>query len=423
MARIVKVGTPGVGKPYEVRWSWYDADGTRRFKSARFRTETEAKAKRRAVEDAVASANMPNENGGKQALDVYAQMWLDAKRPMSKPSTFRSYKAIYNASVKPTFGNRRINAIAPADVRTWVHTLLARKLAPPTIKHHVWVLRQIFGMAAEDRAITYNPALGFKLPTDKAVGRLKPEPRFLSPEEVEAVAAKLDTTHPYGLLVRFTAWTGLRAGEVAGLNVADVDLMRKTVLVRRTRERIGGVWIEHTPKSGKPRNVPLVPWLVDDLRAYLAQHPRATEPNAPLWPGGRSGGYTYGKRAEGSPQNGSIDYSEPWERGTFYRSRFVPACIAAGVASTGKGNGVRFHDLRHSYASICASRGVSSPQVAQWMGHASDVITRQIYTHLFETDTAAAAQAMAVGGRPTTTPPAKTATVTPIDRPGRTAAV
>jgi integrase len=61
------------------------------------------------------------------------------------------------------------------------------------------------------------------MPTDRSVGRLKPEPRFLTAEQVEAVAAQLDTTYPCGLLVRFAAWTGLRAGELAGLNIGDVD--------------------------------------------------------------------------------------------------------------------------------------------------------------------------------------------------------
>lgn len=91
----------------------------------------------------------------------------------------------------------------------------------------------------------------------------------------------------------------------------------------------------------------------------------------------------------------------PWESGTFYRCRFQPALAAAGLPS-GAG-GVRFHDLRHTFASLAASRGVPSAQVAQWMGHASDVITREVYTHLFTADADRAAAAMATGGRPVLT--------------------
>jgi hypothetical protein len=54
MARIVRVAVAKYGKPYDVRWSWYDESGTRRFGSQRFRTEREAKAKKREVESRIA---------------------------------------------------------------------------------------------------------------------------------------------------------------------------------------------------------------------------------------------------------------------------------------------------------------------------------------------------------------------------------
>ena len=101
-------------------------------------------------------------------------------------------------------------------------------------------------------------------------------------------------------------------------------------------------------------------------------------------------------------QQGSVDGADPddvpWEPGTFYRRRYRPALAAADLPH-GRG-GVRFHDLRHTYASLCASAGVKSQQVAEWMGHANDTVTRLIYTHLFEQDTTAAVAALeALAGR------------------------
>jgi integrase len=90
---------------------------------------------------------------------------------------------------------------------------------------------------------------------------------------------------------------------------------------------------------------------------------------------------------------------EPGEPATFRRNRFKPALTGAGVTRT-----VRLHDLRHSFASLCASEGIPSAQVAQWMGHASDVITREVYTHLFTADADRAAKAMARDGRPEAKP-------------------
>ena len=211
----------------------------------------------------------------------------------------------------------------------------------------MWLLGRVLGHAARAKAITANPVPDVQLPTDRSVGRLPHEPYFLTAQQIEDVALRLDTAHPYGLLVRFTAWTGMRAGEVAGLNVSDLDLLRSKVTVRRTRRKVHGDWEEHTPKSGKARAMPLMPWLAEDMAAYLAQHPRANEPYAPLWPGAR----------QGSTDSGGVDYGKPWEALTFYRRRYLPAVRAAGLP-TGQPNGVTFHSLRHTFASLAASRGV-----------------------------------------------------------------
>lgn len=404
MARIVKVQTSATSpKPYEVRWSWYNADGSRKFKKERFRTEREAKAKKREVEDAVAAASLPDYAGGRQSVTHWGERWLEQKRGLRKPSTFRSYEAIWNGSVQPQWGSRRINTITTADVQDWIAELLQSGKKPPTIRHHVWLLGQVFSYAARSRAISYNPVRDVELPTDRSLGRLPYAPHFLTAEEVEQIAQHLDAAYPdtlHGSLVRFMAWTGLRTGEVSGLNIGDVDLLRKTISVRRTRSVRGGVWTEHTPKSGRSRTVPLMPWVVDDLNALLSSHPRVNDASAPLWPGTRPGA------AGGSPKSddqrsGSVDFSRPWEAGTFLRRRFRPAVMAIGIDPT------RLHDLRHTFASLCASRGVPSPQVADWLGHANDVITRQIYTHLFDSDSAVHADRLAAGGRPSASVPAQ----------------
>ncbi|WP_194905754.1 tyrosine-type recombinase/integrase [Quadrisphaera sp. INWT6] len=121
--------------------------------------------------------------------------------------------------------------------------------------------------------------------------------------------------------------------------------------------------------------------------------------------------------------SGAVDYDRPWEPGTFVKRRFRPALVAAGLPSGTRGAGVRFHDLRHTYASLCASAGVRSQQVAEWMGHANDTVTRLIYTHLFAEDTAAAVAALeGLSARPAAPDPAlaATASVTALRPTGTT---
>ena len=104
--------------------------------------------------------------------------------------------------------------------------------------------------------------------------------------------------HPiYALAVMFAAFTGLRAGELAGLNVGDLTLPQVlgsagSVNVTRTRRAVRGGWETSTPKSAKSRRVvPIDAWLADDLRAFLANdHPHGRpananyDPAAPLFP-------------------------------------------------------------------------------------------------------------------------------------------
>lgn len=137
-------------------------------------------------------------------------------------------------------------------------------------------------------------------------------------------------------------------------------------------------------------------------------HPRPNDDEAPLWPGTRPGA-AGGSPTSGDQRSGSVDCSSPWEAGTFLRRRFRPAVVALDIGLT------RLHDLRHTFASL-ASREASSAQVAKWMGHASDVITREVYTHLFDKDSVACAARLAAGGRPTAS--RSVASVTPIARRG-----
>ncbi|MBF5082412.1 tyrosine-type recombinase/integrase [Quadrisphaera sp. INWT6] len=164
------------------------------------------------------------------------------------------------------------------------------------------------------------------------------------------------------------------------------------------------------------------------MGAYLAQDLRADDASTPLWLGGCPGGYSHGARGgttstDDSPVSGAVDYDRPWEPGTFVKRRFRPALVAAGLPSGTRGAGVRFHDLRHTYASLCASAGVRSQQVAEWMGHANDTVTRLIYTHLFAEDTAAAVAALeGLSARPAAPDPAlaATASVTALRPTGTT---
>lgn len=378
MAHIKK--HPGAPKPYEVRWSWYDGEGKRKLRKQRFRTKTEADQFKRDLENQQASGLSTDNRAGKETLGAWAERWHRSRQHTVKPSTLRKDRGLLDSSILPTFGATRLRDIKTGDIVDFVQARLAAGNTPPTVRHHYLALRAVLQFAANERAIALNPAIGVRLPTDRSTGRTKPQPRFLSEAQVADVAQVLDGAPPYGLLVRFMAYTGMRVSEVSGLNIGDVDTDRGTVRVERTRTRArkvdGGGWAVHVPKTGEGRIVDMPPWLTEDMRAYLASHPNRDNDDAALWPGRRITAHTrQGNESE-------LDWDAPWCRDTFYRRHFRPALTAAGLPA------MRLHDLRHTYASISAHNGIPVAVVSRQLGHRTPLVTTTIYTHLFAEDVA-----------------------------------
>jgi len=110
----------------------------------------------------------------------------------------------------PKFGARKVGALTRSDVQAWIGELHAAKLSPATVHHHHVALKKALRHALDDRLISYNPCDGVRLPKAHNADGFKPV--VLTAAQVENLADLLDFQRPYGLLVRFAAYTGLRAG-------------------------------------------------------------------------------------------------------------------------------------------------------------------------------------------------------------------
>ncbi|GAA1543336.1 tyrosine-type recombinase/integrase [Nocardioides humi] len=365
-------------KPYEVRWSWYDADGKRHSRKKRFVTKKSAESHRRKV--TVEREHDPQQ--GKESFREWAAKFTKSKEGKVSAAYLRKINGILKSSVLPEFGSTRVDQINTVDVQEYLDRIQSeRNLTPATVRHHWLVVSGVLKYAVKRKAIPLNPATGVELPTDKALGRIKPEAVFLTPGEVAKLAAAMaeqDPTTPYALMVTFMAYTGLRASEVSGLNIDDVDTMRRVLHVRRTRSKVRGGWEVSSTKNSTSRRVRLPEWLALDLAAYLGAHPNRKEPSAPLWPGRK---IHDAQRFKGG--KGGLDWSRPWDRDAFYKRHFKPALAAAGLPER-----MRLHDLRHTCASILQSAGVPIEHISKQLGHRNVVVTQAIYAHVFDTDTA-----------------------------------
>ncbi|MEW2425019.1 tyrosine-type recombinase/integrase [Streptomyces nigra] len=390
MAHIREVPRANNGVAYEVHWR---QNGRKQQKT--FKTEPQAERWVTRIElELEAGRNTAVHTQRKTVKDV-VEASMAASAGKLKPRTFKSYRSTYDCHVLPAFGGWKITALDPEAVEHWVAGLSASGLKPATVRNTYVALNKACRYALRHGWIVSNPCAGVELPKFAADGSAGFEPKFLTPAQVETLAAHLAEKQPlYGLLIRMAAYTGLRAGELAALRVRDVNLFRRHLEVRRTQHRKKGEgWVYTTPKSKRSsRNVPLRASLVQELNAYMATHPHRNNPDAALWPGQKAGGYTHGKRGtRGGAQSGGesgtqLDYSRTFDIGNFYKHRFKPALSSVEVVSAGIPMDLRFHDLRHTYASIMAAAGVELRKVSRWMGHASINTTDSIYTHLFHTD-------------------------------------
>ena len=360
MANVREVSRAG-GKAYEVRWR---AD--QKFRQRTFTVKRDAERFALKVENDIAegATTAPLVRRVPTVAQV-VEASLEASRPGLKERTHRSYVSIYRNRVLPTFGKRKVTEVTRADVQAWVIAMTGEGLAPQTVHHCYVALKKAFRYAQDDRLISYNPCDSIRLPKNGDTHDFAPV--FLTPQQVEELAASLDDT--YGLLVRFAAYTGLRAAEITGLRVRDVNLRAGHVEVRQTLQRLDGEWQIGTPKSRRStREVPLVNRaLTAALREYLFAHPDRATPYARLWPGRMPGTHV-------------VDYSRVFDVASFRRNYLRPALRALDMPE------MRFHDLRHTYASLMLAAGFQPYEVSRWMGHASLVTTDTIYSHLYVSD-------------------------------------
>lgn len=445
--KLDKFGNPVVS--YQVRWREPVRDEfgapTGKFKqtSETFDTERKAKAHMRKVDNQLessAGASSPSAQKAKANTPVgtYARQYLDSLVGSVDESTIEGYAKIYHAHIAPVFGQSPVASITTADVARFRASLLAPHQrrhgrakptttttprpclvtrSPKTVKHIVGTLKRILDVAVDDQAIVANPVVAGRRHTTKrraaSNGKQPFKHRPLSANQVASVVDWISRNgsqgrgnEVYALAVLFAAHTGVRASELQGLQLRDVTLSALpatvgSIRVVRTAKRKGRCWDYGTPKSdaSTDRVVPLAPWLADELREYLARvHPfSATNaagnkyiPHAPLFPGRRNR-YVF-------------DWANPIHAGNLYEHYLQPACRALALGS------VRFHDLRHTFATMNLSAGEHYMQVSKWLGHSTFVLTLTTYADYINEDELAAPRV----GRGTVQ--FSTATVTPLLR-------
>ena len=338
-----------------IAFSYKDAHGVpRRYRKSAGRgvTKREAEAKARALyleleKDPLAFVErFVTRPAAVHALpfrDVAATYLEEHVETNLRPSTRRTHEQVLRVHLVPAFGDGDLRDVDPAAVDTYIARKRREGLSSKSVANHVSVLSSLFGFAMRRKLIATNPAKGAELPkvSDQHYDWLDLE----AAGEFLAAIRERDPQHADLFVVALR--TGMRQGELLALRWGDLRFSpgatNDIVTVRHSLHdgRIGPT------KGGKPRQLPMHP----DVRAALIG--RRGEANAFVF-----------AREDGRPRTGNI-LKNPLRRAAF----------AIGVPD------LRFHDLRHSFASQLVVNGVTLQAVQGLLGH-EDIQTTLRYAHL-----------------------------------------
>lgn len=234
----------------ETRWdvSYRGPDNKQRRKT--FKRKVDAQRYANTVEADIVRHDWVDPQRGRRLFSEWANQWIDTTGHL-KPKTSESYRSILTNHLIPEYGDRAIGSIEHPEILTFLSRLSAEGKGAGTVRNIRDVLRLVFALAIRSDAIKVNPAEGIKAPRAQ-----KKEMIFLTEHQVMALAEEIEDPPPltrghshreggypdYSLLVRFAAFTGLRAGEIGALRVSRINLLRRRVEVSQSADEANGTF-------------------------------------------------------------------------------------------------------------------------------------------------------------------------------------
>lgn len=279
-----------------------------------------------------------------------AQEWIEFKRPKVRETTWE----VYEGHIRNHFGDLnglKVNRITVAMVEKFITERQAQGMNIGTLWKILVTLGQILSYAVRHKYLDHNPLKEAERPRGQGKEKQDESIRVLTPAQLNGFLGQLDT-QKYRTLFMLAVFTGARQGELLGLKWSDIDWEAKQVYIQRTFNK-GRFFVPKT--KGSWRRIDLAPVMVRELKKWRLACP--TNDLDLVFP-----------NEAGEPMN----YSNMVQR------HFLPALKAADLPR------IRFHDLRHTNASLCLENGENIKYIQTQLGHASPTITLNIYAHLMK---------------------------------------
>jgi integrase len=377
-----------IDKTPEGRYRAYFRDPAGRQRSKTFRTKKEATKFLAEIELTKSQGAYVAPNAGRMLFGEHAERWMTTWN--TEVTTAARDQSIMRTHVLPAWGAVPLGKIDEIGLQAWVSELGQRR-SVATVAVALRLTSAVLRSAVRNRLVPFNAADGVRVPGGR---RRDTDERIISRADFRA---RLLPVLPdrYRAIVAVAGGAGLRWGEAAGLRSDALNLDNGRLSVIRTVVEVAG----HTsfkpfPKSAAGRRtIPLPGWLVEIIREHLSQWP--TDAAAPVF-----------ANEVGGPLRRTLFRSRVW------RPALVRAGVLGAVTAVQRGfeaqwtddagakhveqlgteaaavrhvsrhqtGGMRFHDLRHSYATWLVDDGVPVNMVQRVMGHERSLTTLDLYT-------------------------------------------
>jgi len=284
-------------------------------------------------------------------LSRYIDRWLeDVVRTKDRPTTYTTYQIILSKHVLPFLGSLTLRKLTPLRIQHFYTVLEKRGCSPSMIRNVHARLRTALGQAVEWRLLVRNPTDGVTPPRPP-----KRTMQVLDEAQVQRFLRQAKEL-PYYALYLLAVTGGLRQGELFALRWSDFDLRARTLHVSHTLQDVKGQLELAETKTHRSRRPVLLPRKV--VEALVAHRLEMEEK-------GIESDFCF-----------CDSHGKPLRKSNFIRRSFKPLLRKAGLPD------IRFHDLRHTAATLLLARGVNPKVVQERLGHANVSLTLDVYSHV-----------------------------------------
>lgn len=315
-------------------------------------------------------------------MAYYLNTLLPAKKHI-EPSTMNGYRRYEGMLAKSSLGSMKLARLSAVSVGGWRDELTRKHYAPVTTRCALRLLRSALNEAVKLHLINENPAADVKPPSNK---KTSSEVNYLEASERERLLVDLNQTlhgemaHDekrapeqahMALGIKIALLTGMREGEICALRWSNVDIEGKSIHVREAIGRTETGFYIKQPKSGSSvRDIPINDELAADLKARKEQMQAQADAGHIKW---SEQIFVLGevKSIDGS--------SEWWYRKPIYLWRSWSRRVERLALKGKTGEPLKFHDLRHTFATVAATSGIPAAILQTIMGHSDISVTNKYY--------------------------------------------